>query len=148
MPFAVPSWAIKLACGLLAALALFLLVQNRNHWKRVATERQAQLAAICGEVRDAAGNPKMDCGQAVRQIRELGTSLRSTTGALQRQNASVKALNAETVRQQKQATDARKRASQRANAAESAAQRLAASAAHGASGAACEPSETLKEAWK
>lgn len=141
--------AFKLIGGVAAAMMLFLLVADRNRWKGKAEARAEKLELICGTVRDAAGNPKLACRDVVIQISELGKSNARLKAALERQNAAVARMGAETARQKQVAAEALERATGRAKAATSVSDRLAASALLEArKSAPCTPSEELVESWR
>lgn len=141
---AIPWYAYVVAAiiGLIAFLAI-----SRGNWIDRAKGAEAQLAAICQATRQAAKNPKLDCDKTLAQIRELGTSLETTTNALNRQNSAVSKWKSEADRQQGLAAAAVKKAKPRADSALATASRLNASAAKAPANQ-CEPSEALKEAWQ
>lgn len=147
-----PPWlTLKLGGMIAGGLAILAFVLLAFHWRNTMTERGQQLATICAATRAAADNPKLDCAQVPSQISELGKSIATLKAALADQNAKVAALGAETARQQADSAEALKRATTRADAALTQSERLKASAAHNASGAAsgaCQPSKALTEAWK
>lgn len=146
--FGVPPIIIKLLGGLLACLALWLLVQDRNRWKGKAADRQATINLICNEVRTAAGNKDMACGETVAQVQALGRSLRAVTGALEHQNGAIAALKAGQVRDQAEAAKLTRRNAPRLERASGTAAQLDASArAADRHQKPCEPSSTLRKAW-
>lgn len=131
------------------AAALGLLIHDRNNWKAKADDRGAKLVTICQATRDAAGKPKLDCGQAALQIKYLGQAVGTLRAGIARQNAAVASLGAETARQQADAAQARKAAEKRASKAESASERLLASARSSERQTKpCEPSKALEGAWR
>lgn len=147
--FGVPPIIIKLLGGLLACLALWLLVQDRNRWKDKAADRQATINRICDEVRAAADNPKLECGQVIVQVQALGRSLREVTGALNHQNAAVAQLKAARDRDQAAAAKLIKGTQPRLERVQSTSDRLEASARAAERHAQpCELSDTLKRSWK
>lgn len=140
---------LKVWLGLFAAIALVLLVRDRNHWKATATDRAAKLTIICQATRDAAARPRLGCGQVPVQIKLLGKAVGELKGAIGRQNVAVAALGAKTREQQARAVQATEAAQKRADKAQATSQRLTASAQRTPPpGKLCEPSDTLKGAWK
>jgi len=139
----------KLVGGLVAALALFLLVQDRNHWKRVAGDRNVELTQILEVTRTAADNPGLARSGVKQQIRELGDALKTATGALNRQNAAIRAVTDQQKRDREAAAKALKQAQERAQGAGATRARLEASArAPERLSAPCELSPTLKDSWR
>lgn len=133
----------------LALIAVLGFVALALHWKTQAADRGQQLATICTVVRDAANNPKLKCADVPKQIALMGESLNATRSALDRQNASVTALQKASEDQQQKAAQAVQEARQRAKGAEEVAEGLRASSrAPERLAKPCEPSEALKEAWK
>lgn len=142
------STAKLIAFGI-AAAAVLSFVLLAFHWKHQAADRKESLEIICKATRDASDNPKLGCGNVPLQIGELGASVKNTKAALDRQNAAVNALAAKSASDQAAAAQASRNAQARARGPEATSERLKASArAGGASGAACEPSKTLKETWR
>lgn len=140
---------LKLIGGVVLALALAFLVHEYKYWHGQATTARNQLAEICSAAKDAANNPKLDCKDTARQVRELGAGLQATTSALNRQSAAVDALAKTSADQQRNATQASQEARQRAKGAEDVSAGLRASArAPERAAKPCEPSDALKEAWK
>lgn len=149
MPALSPLAIAKLAGALLLALALVLLVQDRNRWKTKATGYDAELTNVLVATRIAADNPKLGRAGVVPQIQLLGSALQSTTAALNGQTAAVKRLGDETARARRDADQAFQHGVKRAGAAVAAQQRLEASAASpDRLKAPCEFSDTLKEQWR
>jgi hypothetical protein len=142
----IPLWAwVALAIG----IAFMVTVHSRNHWKALAASRGDKLVLVCQATRDAAGRPRLACGQVPLQIKLLGKAVGDLKGAIGRQNAAVAALGAQTRQQQAQAAQATKVAQKRADKALATSQRLAASAARPPGPSApCEPSEAVRKAWK
>lgn len=139
----------KLIGGAVAALALFLLIQDRNHWKKVAGDRNVELTGILEVTREASANPGLARSGVKTQIRELGAALKSVTGALNDQNARVRQLGIETARAKADVAKAVSKAEERARSAAGTRQRLEASAAAPERlSAPCELSPTLKDAWR
>lgn len=140
---------VKLIGGAVAALMLLGLILGLKHYKALAESRGEKLETICKTTREAADNPKMACGNVTLQIGELGASVKNTKAALERQNAAVNALGAESERQKAEAAKASQRAATRARAAQDTSDRLAASSRSGeAQAKPCEPSKALKGAWR
>jgi hypothetical protein len=109
---AVPLWVWPA----LAVAGIFAwTVHSRNHWKALATDRGDKLTVICQATRDAAGRPRLACGQVPVQIKLLGKAVGDLKGAIGRQNAAVAALGAKTLEQQAQAAQATKAAQKRAD---------------------------------
>jgi hypothetical protein len=136
----------------LAIAALVGLIYSRNHWKTKAADRQAQIVLICNAARDAANNPKMDCGDTAKQIALLGGSLHATRAALDRQNVEVTALEQKTASQQADAVKASRIAQERVSAAQGVSAHLIANSRStaqktGRTGL-CEPSDAVKETWR
>lgn len=141
--------AFKLIGGLAAVLLLAALVVDRNRWKGKAAAYNAEAIALWHETRDAADNPKLERKDARRQIKELGESNARLKVAIERQNAEVARLGAETARQKQIAAEALRRATGRAEAAVSAADRLIASSRSEArKSAPCAFSDELLRAWR
>lgn len=139
----------KLIALAVAAAAILSFVLLAFHWKGQAADRKEKLELICKATRDAADNPKMNCGNVTLQIGELGASVKNTTAALDRQNAAVNALAVANAKAQQDAVKAVSAAAQRAKAAQSVSDRLSASANDPArKKAPCAPSETLAGAWR
>lgn len=133
----------------LLALVLFLLVQDRNHWKSKATGYNAELTNVLHATRIAADNPKLDRPGLVSQIQLMGSALQATTAALNNQNARVKSLGAETARQRRESDAALAAAQKRLGSVAVARDRLLASSQDPArSKAPCEFSDELKGQWK
>lgn len=138
----------KLIALAVAAAAILSFVLLAFHWKAQAADRKAELATICQATRDAAGKPKLDCKQVALQIKYLGEAVGTLKGAIRSQNAAVDALGVETARQQAEAAQATKAAEKRASRAESASERLLASARSSErQSKPCEPSKALNDAW-
>lgn len=146
MPSALAMKLIGAGVGLLLLLGLVL---GLKHYRNLANDRGAQLAAICTATRNASGNPKLDCKQVPQQIQFMGEAITTLTGALRKQNDAVAALGAQTKQQQEDSVKASQAAQKRAQGAEATAQRLEASSrAGGPPAASCEPSKAVKEAWQ
>lgn len=142
-----PSWlTLKVGGMILGAAAILSFVLLAFHWKHQAADRAERLAIICTTTREAADNPKLGCGNVVIQIQQLGASVKNAKAALERQNAAVNALSAESDRQKAEAAKAVLSASARARASQATSDRLAASSRAG--GPPCEPSKVLKGAWR
>lgn len=140
---------MKVLCGVLAAVALLLLVQDRNHWKRVASDRNTELGRVLDATREAAANPKLDRAGMVRQIVELGRSLTSTRSALDEQNAAIKRQAAEAGLAQARSASAYEEALGRLGGPLEARVRLEASArSPDRTTQPCELSPALKDAWR
>lgn len=143
---AVPLW-VWVAIAVAGVFAW--TVHSRNHWKALATDRADKLTIICQATRDAAGRPRLACGQVPLQVKLLGKAVGDLKGAIGRQNAAVAALGVKTRTQQAEAALAVKGAQKRADKALGTAKRLEASSARPPKpGEPCEPSDALKETWK
>lgn len=133
----------------IGALAIIAFVLMAFHWKHQAADRAEKLEIICKATRDAADNPKMNCGNVTLQIGELGASVKNSKAALDRQNSAVKAMADASAKARHDAEKAVSAAKERAKAAESVSDRLAASASDPArKKAPCEPSKALVGAWR
>lgn len=140
---------MKLIGAGIAALLLILLVADRGRWMHRAHSDEAQLAAICAEVRSAADNPKLDCKRTGEQVIVLGESISAAKAAIADQNAKVAALGQETAQQQAATAKASQAAQERARTAEATSRRLDASSRSSAAQAQpCAPSKALTEAWR
>lgn len=147
-----PPWlSVRLSCEIACGLAVAIFIGLAFHWKHTMTARGQKLEIICKSTREAADNPKLDCGNVVVQIQQLGTAVKTTTDALNAQNAKVAALGKASADQQAAAKEAVSKAQGRAQKAEATANRLIASSRSGnapaGSVAACKPSKALTEVW-
>lgn len=137
----------------LVGLLLWLVI-SRGDWIDRAHADEARLTALCQATRDAARNPKLDCGATEKQIQLLGQAVDTLKGSLAQQNAAVKALGDQTKAEQIAAEKASQAAQERADEAQAVADRLLASShsAAGKSGPAatpgCQPSTTLQDQWR
>ena len=149
MPSAATLKLIGLGVG---ALALIFLVAMVLDWRSERNELRAWQDSVLTTTREASANPKLKARDVPQQIRLLGQSVAELKAAIARQNAAVDAIAKESAKAQEDAQKATSAAKERANAAEATADRLRASAARPRAGnapsCACEPSETLKEAWR
>lgn len=139
---------IGIGIGALAVIALLAVV---NTWRVQAKDRGEKLAVICQATRDASGHKNLKCGEVVQQIKFMGETIGTLTRALDKQNAAVDAMGAETKRQQAEAAEASQKAQERVGRADATSRRLSASAAHGSSSVAtgaCQPSKELERAWQ
>lgn len=145
-----PAWlTLKLGGMIFGAVAVIGFVLLAFHWKAQATDRKEKLEIICKVTRDAADNPKMNCGNVTLQIGELGASVKNTKAALERQNAAVAALGKASKQQKAEAAEASRKAEKRAQGAEATADRLIASSRAGARlGESCKASRAVEEAWQ
>lgn len=147
--FGLSSLYVKLIGGALAALVVLGLFFGLKHYKSLAESRGETLAIICQTTRDASGQPKLKCGDVPKQIQFMGQAIGTLTTALHKQSDAVASLGAETVRQQKAASDASKAAEKRAGKATMTSERLTASARSGErQKKPCEPSKALEGAWR
>ena len=146
MPSLATLRLIGYGVGALAVIALLAMV---NTWRVGYRDRGEKLAVICQATREAAADPKMHCGNVVVQIHELGTSLKSTTDALNRQNAAVNAWAAKDAADKAVAAKASRIAQERAGRAQATSSRLDASSRAGERLAKpCEPSAELRRNWQ
>lgn len=144
--FGLSSLYTKLLGGLAAALIVLGLVLGLRHYRNLANDRGAKLAAICETTRSASGQPKLKCGDVAQQIQFMGEAITVLTSAIHRQNAAVAAMGTETARQQAESAKASKAAQERVDGAQATSARLIASSHAG--GPPCEPSKALKGSWK
>lgn len=89
------SWRIYVALVALAgaavlALAFQRIASDRDRWRALAN-------SITVAIRDASGNSALTPQDAAAQAFELGRGLRAATGALERQTAAVRALEAKAI---------------------------------------------------
>jgi chromosome segregation ATPase len=129
------------AIGLAVLLAAFL-------WFRSVLNERAELREWRDDVvtatRAAAANPKLDEKQVALQIQLLGTAIKACEGKLDSQNKAVSAVEAS----RKDAAKALEKAAGRVEGIGKTIDRLNASARSSKPVAGCEPSETLRSAWK
>jgi hypothetical protein len=146
----IPGLSTAKLIGLaIAAAAILSFVLLALHWKNTMTERGQKLEIICKATREAAAEPKLDCGNVVIQIEQLGTSLKTVTRALNDQSAAVAAMGEQTKAQQAATAQASQKAQERAGRAEATANRLTASSRAGeAQAKPCAPSKALQEQWR
>lgn len=88
-------WRIYAALAALAgAVAFVLIIQridaDRDQWRALAH-------SITVAIRDASGNSALTPQDAAAQALELGRGIRAATGALERQTAAVRALEAKAI---------------------------------------------------
>jgi hypothetical protein len=144
-----PLATLKLIGYGVGALAVIALLAMVNGWRVQAHDRGEKLAVICQATRDASALPKLNCGEVPAQIKFMGQAVTSLSNALATQNAAVKALGAETARQQQASAQASQAAQERSQGAQVTSTRLEASSRSGERQAKpCEPSKALEEAWR
>ena len=137
---------IGLGIGLIAVLGFIAIALS---WRSERNELRDWQATTVSATRDASGNPKLHKRDVPQQIRAIGNSLAAVTRSLERQNAAVEALAKRTEEQQREAAEAAQDARTRARAPERLSDSLnASSRAAERAAKPCEPSETLKEAWR
>jgi len=144
--------AIELVGGLIAALAIALLVHELNHWKAKAERYNAEAATDYQAAITASGDPKLARKDTAAQMLLLGSGIADLKQRLATQNAAVQQLADTSKAEQLAAEKAAEGAQERVSEAEAVSQRLRSelSSAAGKSNRTgiCEPDEAVKEQWQ
>ncbi|MEA3042957.1 MAG: hypothetical protein QOH47_795 [Sphingomonadales bacterium] len=140
-------WYVIPLIGLTIALMI-----TRSTLERRTEERdnlQAFKTLVVTTTREAADNPRLAAEHVPAQIAALGRSVVALRDGLNRCNASARAAAENDARRQIAAQEALRAAQARAQATQGLVGRLRSSAAaERPAGAACEPSETVREIWR
>jgi len=132
-----------------AALFLIGILFGLRHYKNLAEDRGEKLAVICQTTRQASGQPRLNCGEVPAQITFMGEAVKTLSGALDRQNKAVDALNKENERLQADYARASRIAQERSSrVAATSGGLMASSRSSERQAKPCEPSRALREAWQ
>lgn len=137
---------IGIGVGALAVIALLAMV---NGWRVERNHLHDWQTQVLAATRDASGVKKLPAKEVAAQIRAMGQGLADAKDAIAKQNAAVNAMADASAKARHDAEKAVSAAKERAKAAESVSDRLAASANDLArKKAPCEPSKALVGAWQ